>query len=117
MSDPAVAAPPSASTLAEALAAAFAGEVAQRLPRMLDAAERLRAAGVSDAAVTLRGDAHTLASSAIIVNRPAVAELARRCELLLNPYCEPGIDRVPTEVADAAAHCVEAMQAELSVGN
>ena len=58
----------------QALADSFAAEVAERLPRL----EAL-AAGRGDAELARR-DAHTLASSAYVVDRPDVAVLARAVE-------------------------------------
>ena len=67
-----------AASLGDQLQAAFRGEVAQRLPR-------LRAL-LADEPVELeqvRRDAHTLASSAVVVGLPAVAVVAREVERLL----------------------------------
>jgi HPt (histidine-containing phosphotransfer) domain-containing protein len=54
---------------------AFAGEVAARLPRL----EALRDGDAEDHDAAVR-DAHTLASSAVIIGEPQIAELARAVE-------------------------------------
>lgn len=69
--------------LAESLRAAFAHEVAERLPRLL-------AAGSTPGPDALR-DAHTLASSAAVVGEPEAALAARAAERHLRagePYAD-----------------------------
>lgn len=60
--------------LRELLRASFAAEIAERLPHL-----------ESDPRVVdpelVRRDAHTLASSAVVVGEPAISELARAVEL------------------------------------
>ena len=58
---------------------AFADEVRERLPRLREAA-RTRDPELLEAA---RRDAHTLGSSAYVVDEPAAATLARAAEVVL----------------------------------
>ena len=97
-------------TLSASLERAFAGEVAERLPRLLAAADELSQRG--DAAGRVVSDAHALASSAAVVGADQAASAARECEQLLAPYTQNGI--VPASVADRAADAAEQMRAALS---
>jgi HPt (histidine-containing phosphotransfer) domain-containing protein len=97
-------------TLTASLERAFAGEVAERLPRVLAAAERLSERG--DAVGQLVSDAHALASSAAVVGAEDAAYAARECEQLLSPYA--GAPVVPPAVADRAAQAADAMRQALS---
>ena len=100
-------------TLTAILERAFAGEVAERLPRLLEAADRLaNAPDTADAAGQVVADAHALASSAAIVGEDRVSHAARECELLLRPYAGDG--GVPPVVADQAADAADAVRAALS---
>jgi HPt (histidine-containing phosphotransfer) domain-containing protein len=96
-------------TLTASLEQAFAGEVAERLPRLLAAAERLSEPG--GAAGQVVSDAHALASSAAIVGEDFAAQAARECELLLTPY---GAGGVPPAVAGQAADAAEAVRVALA---
>lgn len=97
-------------TLAASLERAFAGEVAERLPRLLAAADALSQR--PDAAGQFVSDAHALASSAAVVGADLAASAARECEQLLTPYAHNGV--VPESVADRAADVAEQMRAALS---
>lgn len=97
-------------TLAASLEHAFAGEVAQRLPRLLAATGRLTEE--SAAAGQVVSDAHALASSAAVVGADAAAHAARECEQLLSPYAERSV--VPAAVADQAAAAADAMRTALA---
>jgi HPt (histidine-containing phosphotransfer) domain-containing protein len=97
-------------TLTASLERAFAGEVAERLPRLMAAAGRL--ADTSDAAGQVVSDAHALASSAAVVGADVAARAARECEQLLTPYAGRG--DVPAAVADRAAEAAETMRVALS---
>ena len=97
-------------TLAASLERAFAGEVAERLPRLLAAADELSER--ADAAGQLVSDAHALASSAAVVGADRAASAARECEQLLTPYAQDGV--VPESIADRAADAAEQMRAALS---
>jgi HPt (histidine-containing phosphotransfer) domain-containing protein len=97
-------------TLSASLERAFAGEVAERLPRLLAAAGQINE--TRDAVGQLMSDAHALASSAAVVGADDAARAARECEQLLTPYA--GARSVPTSVADRAASAAEAMRAALS---
>src|SRR5213079_401311 len=70
--------------LSASLQRACAGEVAERLPRLLAATERLT--DTAGAAGQVVSDAHALASSAAVVGVDAAAHAARACEQLLSPY-------------------------------
>jgi HPt (histidine-containing phosphotransfer) domain-containing protein len=97
-------------TLAASLERAFAGEVAERLPRLLAAANELTVA--DSAAGQVMTDAHALASSAAVVGADSAAEAARECELLLTPYA--GRRPVPPPVADRALRAADEMRAALA---
>jgi HPt (histidine-containing phosphotransfer) domain-containing protein len=97
-------------TLSASLQRAFAGEVAERLPRLLAFAEQLTDS--TDAAGRVVSDAHALASSAAVVGVDDAARAARTCEQLLTPYARNG--DVPPAVADRAAEAAEAMRSALS---
>ena len=62
----------------DALRETFAGEIAGRLPRL-----QALASGHADVIEDARRDAHTIASSAIIVGEPDIARLAHAVELEL----------------------------------
>jgi HPt (histidine-containing phosphotransfer) domain-containing protein len=96
-------------TLAASLDRAFAGEVAERLPRLIEAAGRL----TEDAGAAIRvvSDAHALASSAAVVGADVAAVAARECEQLLTPYT--GKSAVPVDVADRAVEAADAMRTAL----
>jgi HPt (histidine-containing phosphotransfer) domain-containing protein len=98
-------------TLTASLERAFAGEVAERLPRLLDAAGQLGAAGAAQRVVS---DAHALASSAAVVGAEEAAHAARECERLLTPYVRR---EVPEAVANRAADVAETVRAALSDWN
>src|SRR4051794_5315050 len=93
-------------TLTASLERAFAGEVAERLPRLLAAAGRL---SERDAAGQVVSDAHALASSAAVVGADAAAYAARECEQLLTPYA--GDQPVPADIADRAVEAADTMRA------
>ena len=96
-------------TLTASLERAFAGEVAERLPRLLAAADRLGDHANGAAAVgQVVADAHALASSAAVVGADLAALAARECELLLIPYTERG--DVPSAIADRAAGAADAVR-------
>ena len=97
-------------TLSASLERAFAGEVAQRLPRLLAATERLT--DTTDAAGQVVNDAHALASSAAVVGIDAAAQAARECEQMLTPYARHG--DVPAAVADRVVDAAAMMRAALS---
>jgi len=97
-------------TLSASLQRAFAGEVAERLPRLLAATERLT--DTAGAAGQVVSDAHALASSAAVVGVDAAAHAARACEQLLSPYAANG--DVPVAVADRAVDAAETMRAALA---
>jgi HPt (histidine-containing phosphotransfer) domain-containing protein len=97
-------------TLSASLERAFAGEVAERLPRLLAAADELSQR--RDAAGRVVSDAHALASSAAVVGAAEAASAARECEHLLTPYTQDGV--VPASVADRATDAAEEMRAALS---
>lgn len=61
-----------------ALRETFAGEIAARLPRLV-----ALSGGQLEVIEEARRDAHTLGSSAIIVNEPDIARLAHAVELQL----------------------------------
>lgn len=69
---------PAVSDVQLALREAFAGEIAARLPRLQALAD-----GNLEVVEDARRDAHTLASSAIIVGEPEIASLAHAVELAL----------------------------------
>jgi HPt (histidine-containing phosphotransfer) domain-containing protein len=96
-------------TLAASLERAFAGEVAERLPRLLAAAEELGEVG--DAASRAASAAHALASSAAVMGQDDAAKAARECERLLAPYAAQG--EVPAPVAGAAADAADAVRVAL----
>jgi HPt (histidine-containing phosphotransfer) domain-containing protein len=98
------------ATLTASLERAFAGEVAERLPRLIAAAERLASTG--EAAGQVVSDAHALASSAAVVGADVAAHAARECELLLTPYA--GQREVPPTIAGRAVDAAEAVRAALS---
>jgi HPt (histidine-containing phosphotransfer) domain-containing protein len=98
------------NTLSASLERAFAGEVAERLPRLLAFAERLT--DRADAAGRVVTDAHALASSAAVVGVDDAARAARTCEQLLTPYARSG--DVPSAVAERAAEAAEVMRTALS---
>jgi HPt (histidine-containing phosphotransfer) domain-containing protein len=97
-------------TLPASLEHAFAGEVAERLPRLLAAAGQINE--TRDAVGQVVSDAHALASSAAVVGAQEAAQAARECEQLLTPYA--GARAVPTAIVDRAANAAEAMRAALS---
>ena len=97
-------------TLTASLERAFAGEVAERLPRLLAAAGRLTEE--TGAAGQVVSDAHALASSAAVVGADVAAYAARECEQLLTPYA--GRAEVPVAVADRAVEAADAMRVALS---
>jgi HPt (histidine-containing phosphotransfer) domain-containing protein len=97
-------------TLTASLERAFAGEVAERLPRLLAAADELSAC--PRAAGRVVSDAHALASSAAVVGADRAAVAARECEQLLTPYARDGV--VPASIVDRAADAAEEMRAALS---
>lgn len=108
--------------LAALLGEAFAGEVASRLPRLLDAAARLLgpAPGVAAARAVVM-EVHALASSAALVGEELVAGWAREVEELLAAYADgsapPVSDRgpaLPRGVAEAVGDRVGALALGLS---
>jgi HPt (histidine-containing phosphotransfer) domain-containing protein len=96
-------------TLTASLERAFAGEVAERLPRLLAAADRLTEEHAAAGQVV--SDAHALASSAAVVGADVAAHAARECEQLLTPYA--GDHQVPVAVADRAVEAANAMRVAL----
>jgi len=97
---PARALPPAVDKSVRALApevvaslrAAFAEELADRLPRLRRAAQDAgQSSSPPDAAVRAAAvrDAHTLGSSAFVVGEPDAARLARRAEALLLDGSDP----------------------------
>ena len=87
----------------DALRAAFASEVAERIGPLRDAAARLAATGDAADARTVVGHAHTFATSAVILGEDLAAFHARRCEQALQPHLDAGADPVPHEAALEAA--------------
>jgi HPt (histidine-containing phosphotransfer) domain-containing protein len=77
---------------------AFAGEVAQRLPRLREAVTRADAPALQTA---LR-DAHSLGSSAVVVGEPEVSRCAREAERLLLEHAAGAdvLDRVRLQVEE-----------------
>jgi HPt (histidine-containing phosphotransfer) domain-containing protein len=67
-----------AADLQASLRETFGADVAARLPRLQDLLD-----GHPDDLDAVRRDAHTLASSAVIVGEPVIAELAHQVELHL----------------------------------
>jgi HPt (histidine-containing phosphotransfer) domain-containing protein len=79
------------SALHSRLVDAFAEELRTRLPRLRPAAERLRRNATATSAATVRvivAEAHTLASSAVVVGAHDVARAARACEHRLLAYTD-----------------------------
>ncbi|MFL6241032.1 MAG: Hpt domain-containing protein [Actinomycetes bacterium] len=97
-------------TLAASLERAFAGEVAERLPRLLAATDKLTE--TTEAAGQVMSDAHALASSAAVVGADMAAHAARECEALLAPYA--GTRAVPFAVAQQATVAAEQMRDALA---
>ncbi len=97
-------------TLSASLERAFAGEVAERLPRLLAAADLLT--DCSSAVGQVMSDAHALASSAAVVGAEVAAQAARECEQILMPYADAS--QLPPAVADRALEAADAMRAALT---
>lgn len=77
------------------LRAAFAAEVADRLPRLL----ALRPDAAPDALAQARRDAHNLGSSAVVVGEPAASRVARAVEASL---CDGRVEEVPARARELA---------------
>jgi hypothetical protein len=90
-----------------ALRDAFAGEVATRLPGMQSACAEVLATGAVEAARTLLGHAHTLASSAAVLGESLASRHARHCEEIVAECLRGDTGTVPRDVAADAATEVE----------
>ena len=90
MTDSAACSPADDAALHEALARAFAGELATRLPRLTRNAAELAVDASALAAAAVTRDVHALASSATLLGELDAARAARSVEVQLAPYCASG---------------------------